>query len=187
MSNTRWAVRSKVKALKKIAKPEAGEFAPYTIIYIGLLPDDGLILQHLEDNLTTTSEFIRSLPAAKLSYRYAADKWTIKEILAHLIDDERIYAYRALRFARNDQTELPGFEQDEYARESGANERTIDELLAEFAVVRNATIALFASFDEQVLTRKGVASGNVMSVRAAAYHIAGHELRHVNIIKERYL
>jgi uncharacterized damage-inducible protein DinB len=173
--------------MKIIPKPEPDEYAPYTIMYIGLLPDDGLILKHLEDNLAATTEFMRALPIETLTYRYAEGKWTIKEILAHLIDDERIYAYRALRFARNDQTELPGFEQDDYALESGANERSLDDLLEEFAIVRRSTIALFNSFDDHVLTRSGVASGNVMSVRAAAYHIAGHELRHVNIIKERYL
>ncbi|MGH9874348.1 MAG: DinB family protein [Pyrinomonadaceae bacterium] len=173
--------------MKIIAKPEAGEYAPYTMIYIGLLSDDGLILKHLQDNLTITSNFLGSLPEEKLSYRYAEGKWTIKEILAHLIDDERIYSYRALRFARNDNTELPGFEQDDYAVESGANERSLEDLLQEFAAVRNATISLFDSFADHVLTRSGSASGNVMSVRAAAYHIAGHELRHMNIIKERYL
>jgi uncharacterized damage-inducible protein DinB len=173
--------------MKTIPKPEAGEYAPYTIMYIQLLPDDGLILKHLEDNLRATTEFMRALPEESLTYRYAEGKWTIKEILAHLIDDERIYAYRALRFARNDQTELPGFEQDDYALESGANKRTLDDLLEEFAIVRRSTIALFESFDDHVLTRAGVASGNVMSVRAAAYHIAGHELRHLNIIKDRYL
>jgi uncharacterized damage-inducible protein DinB len=173
--------------MKTIPKPEPGEYAPYTIMYIGLLPDDGLILKHLEDNLRATTDFMRALPQEKLYYRYVEGKWTIKEILAHLIDDERIYAYRALRFARNDQTELPGFEQDAYAVESGANERSLDDLLEEFAAVRKSTIALFNSFDDRVFTRSGVASGNVMSVRAGAYHIAGHELRHLNIIKERYL
>lgn len=173
--------------MKTIPKPEPGEYAPYAIMYIGLLPDDGLILKYLEDNLRTTTDFMRALPHEKLYYRYAEGKWTIKEILAHLIDDERIYAYRALRFARNDQTELPGFEQDAYAVESGANERSLDELLEEIAAVRKSTIALFNSFDDRVLTRHGVASGNVMSVRAIAYHIAGHELRHLNMIKERYL
>jgi uncharacterized damage-inducible protein DinB len=173
--------------MKIIPKPEAGEYAPDTIMYIGLLPDDGLILKHLEENLTSTSDFLRSLSEEKLSYRYAEGKWTIKEILAHLIDDERIYSYRALRFARNDKTELPGFEQDDYALHSGANERTLEDLLHEFATVRHATISLFESFNNQALTRVGVASGNVMSVRAAAYHIAGHELRHLNVIKERYL
>ena len=173
--------------MKIIAKPEEGEYAPYTIMYIGLLPDDGLILKHLQDNLAATTDFIRALPEEKLSYRYAEGKWTIKEILAHIIDDERIYTYRALRFARNDQTELPGFEQDNYALESHADDRTVEALLKEFAAVRNSTITLFDSFDSQALTRAGVASGNVMSVRAAAYHIAGHELRHMNIIRERYI
>jgi hypothetical protein len=92
-----------------------------------------------------------------------------------------------LRFARNDKTELPGFGQDVYALESGANDRSIEDLLQEFATVRSATISLFDSFDSEALMRIGIASGNVMSVRAAAYHIAGHELRHMNIIKERYL
>lgn len=173
--------------MKTIPKPEPGEYAPYAIMYIGLLPDDGLILKHLEDNLRATTEFLRALPDEKLTYRYAEGKWTIKEILAHHIDDERIYTYRALRFARNDKTELPGFEQDNYARESGANERSLEDLLDEFAAVRRSTIALFASFNEHMLTRTGVANGNVMSVRAIAYHLAGHELRHMNIIKERYL
>ncbi len=174
-------------SMRMIEKPAAGEYAPYTIIYIGLLPDDGRVLEHLRENLQTTTDFILSLPEDKLTYRYARGKWTIKEILVHIIDDERIYAYRALRFARNDQTELAGFEQDDYAFYSGANARDIGDVLVEFATVRNSTIALFDSFESEALTRSGVASGNNMSVRAAAYHIAGHELRHLNIIKERYL
>ncbi len=173
--------------MKKITKPQAGEYAPYTIMYIGLLPDDGLVLQHLQNNLQATKALILSLPEEKLLYRYAEGKWTIKEILAHLSDDERIYAYRALRFARNDKTELPGFEQDDYARYSGANARTREDLLEELATVRNATISLFESFGDEALLRAGMADGKIMSVRAAAYHIAGHELRHINIIKERYL
>src|SRR5215212_8341921 len=173
--------------MKKIEKPKEGEYAPYTIMYIGLLPDDGLVLKHLEDNLKATRDFILSLPEGKLAYRYAEGKWTIKEILAHVIDDERIYAYRALRFARNDRTELPGFEQDEYALHSGANGRDVKDLLDELTTVRRATLSLFEGLDGAALTRAGVADGKIMSVRAAAYHIAGHELRHVNIIRERYL
>ena len=173
--------------MKKIDKPKEGEYAPHAIMYIGLLPDDGLVLKHLEDNLIATKDFILSLPEEKLTYRYAEGKWTIKEILAHISDDERIYAYRALRFARNDKTELPGFEQDDYAIYSGANERDIKDILEEFTTVRDATISLFDGFNSEAFTRAGVANGNIMSVRAAAYHIAGHELRHMNIIKERYL
>jgi uncharacterized damage-inducible protein DinB len=173
--------------MKKIEKPAEGEYAPYTIMYTGLLPDDGLVLQHLADNLQATKDFILSLPAEKLTFRYAGGKWTIKEILLHIVDDERIYAYRALRFARNDKTELPGFEQDDYAMHSAANERDIKDILKEFATVRRATISLFEGLEGEALLRAGVADGKVMSVRAAAYHIAGHELHHVRIIRERYL
>ena len=173
--------------MRMIEKPAEGEYAPYTITYIWLLPDDGLVLEHLRENLLTTTDFILSLPEDKLTYRYAQGKWTIKEILVHIIDDERIYAYRALRFARNDKTELAGFEQDDYAIYSGANARHIKDILVEFATVRNSTIAFFNGLENEALTRSGVADGNNMSVRAAAYHIAGHELRHLNIIRERYL
>jgi uncharacterized damage-inducible protein DinB len=173
--------------MKRIQKPAEGEYAPYAIMYIGLLPDDDLVLQHLQDNLKTVLNFIRSLPAEKLTYRWAAGEWTIKEILGHIIDDERIYCYRALRFARNDTTELPGFEQDDYVAYSGANQRDLEEILAEYTAVRQATLTFFNSLEDQTLTRAGVANGHLMSVRAAAYHLAGHELHHLESIKENYL
>ena len=173
--------------MKYIPKPKTGEYAPYTIMYIDLLPDDGLILDHLQDNLETTIKFVRSLAEKKLTCRHAENEWTIKEILVHIIDDERIYCYRALRFARNDATELPGFEQDEYVPYSAANDREIGAIIEEFASVRKATISFFKNLDEEALKRRGIGSGNIMSVRAAAYHIAGHELHHINSIKENYL
>ncbi len=173
--------------MKLIPKPSPGEYAPYTIMYIGLLPDDGLILKHLHDNLTQTIEFIRSFPEEKLVQPHTKGEWTIKEILVHIIDDERIYAYRALRYARNDSTELPGFEQDDYVPHSKANERDLEEIFEELTAVRQATITLFKSFGEAALTRKGIGSGNIMSVRAAVYHIAGHELHHMDSIRENYL
>ncbi|MCB0173157.1 MAG: DinB family protein [Anaerolineae bacterium] len=169
-----------------IPKPQEGEYAPYTIMYIGLLPDDGRVLAHLQDNLQTMLSFIRSFPAERLTYRWAEGEWTIKEILVHVSDDERIYAYRALRFARGDATELPGFEQDEYVPYSKANERDIEDILAEYSSVRQATLTLFKSFDADALKRAGVSNDHVMSVRAAAYHIAGHELHHLNSIRENY-
>lgn len=172
--------------MKLIPKPKTGEYAPYTVMYIDLLPDDGLILQYLQDNLDNTFRFVGSLADDKLSYRHAEGEWTIKEILVHIIDDERIYCYRALRFARNDTIELPGFEQDEYVPYSAANDREIGAIIEEFASVRKATISFFKSLDEEALKRKGIGSGNIMSVRAAAYHIAGHELHHINSIKENY-
>lgn len=172
--------------MKLIPKPPEGEYAPYTIMYIGLLPDDGLVLKHLENNLEATSRLMRSLPKALLTHRLADNEWTIKEILVHIIDDERIYAYRALRYARNDTTELPGFEQDEYVPYSMANVRSLDAILHELAAVRRSTIALFESFDDTALQRRGIGSGNIMSVRAAAYHIAGHELHHIDSIRQNF-
>jgi hypothetical protein len=105
----------------------------------------------------------------------------------HLIDMERIYSYRALRFARNDQTILPGFDADKYILHSGANERDISDLLNEFEAVRHSTIALLNGFAGEALLRTGVMNGHPVSVRALAYHIAGHELHHVDVIKDRYL
>lgn len=172
--------------LKIIPKPKANEFAPYTIMYIDLVPNDGLVLDHLRRNLETTIQFVRAIPEENLTIRHKAGEWTIKEILVHIIDDERIYCYRALRYARNDSTELPGFEQDDYVPYSRANERPIDEILEELAAVREATITFFQSVDDDALLRKGVGSGNTMSVRAAVYHIAGHELHHIESIKENY-
>ena len=173
--------------MRTIEKPKEGEFPQYAIIYIGLLPDDGLLLKHLQDNFIAIKELILSLPEEKLLYRYAKDKWTIKEILVHIIDDERIYAYRALRFARGDKTELPGFDQDDYALSSRANERSIENIFEEYEAVRSATIALFNGLPKDSFMRRGIANRNKATVRALAYHIAGHELHHINIIKEKYL
>jgi uncharacterized damage-inducible protein DinB len=173
--------------MKIISKPQEGEYAPYTLMYIGLFPDDGLILQHMQDNLQLVKDLFGGLSEAKLTKRFAEGEWNIKEILTHVIDDERIYAYRALRFARNDPTELPGFDQEAYVIESNANERTIEDILEEYDAVRRATITLFESFNDAMFTRTGVANGHVMSVRAAVYHIAGHELHHINSMKQNYL
>jgi uncharacterized damage-inducible protein DinB len=172
--------------MKEIPKPIAGEFAPYASMYIDLLPNDNQVLSHLQANLQVMQEFILTFPPEKLTYRWAEGEWTIKEILVHIIDDERIYCYRALRFARNDKTELPGFEQDDYVTYSGANERTLADILDEYRAVRAATLTFFNSLEDNALTRSGVANGHVMSVRAAAYHLAGHELHHLNSIKENY-
>ena len=173
--------------MRPIEKPDAGEYPPYAIQYIGLLPDDGLVLDHLQRNFEVTRSFLLSRPEDQLLYRYAEAKWTIKEIVLHIADDERIYAYRALRFARHDTTPLPGFDQDEYTRYSAANQRTLNDLLGELETVRAATVSLYHGLGDDTLKRIGVASGKVMSVRAIAYHIAGHELRHRNIIRERYI
>lgn len=172
-----------------IQKPFPDEYPAYSEIYMELIPDDGLVLEHLKENLPKIKELIYSLPEEKLYYRYAPDKWSIKEILVHIIDDERIFSYRALRYARNDRTELHGFEQDDYAVVSKADERTLESIFYEYETVRNATISLFECLPENCFMRAGSSVGNInrRTVRALAYHIAGHEQRHINVIKERYL
>ena len=170
-----------------IQKPKAGEFPAYASMYIDLIPDDGKLLYHLSRNLKSSRDLVQSLPEQTLLHKYAEGKWTIKEVLVHIIDDERIYAYRALRFARNDRTELPGFDQDPYVYHSNANARSVESIIEEFEAVRLSTIALFNGFSDDVLLRRGIANNNEATVRALGYHIAGHELHHINIIKSKYL
>jgi uncharacterized damage-inducible protein DinB len=173
--------------MKLISPPNKNEYPEYAKMYIDLVPRDGLLLQQLHVNFLLTREMILPLPEETLLHSYAPGKWTIKEVLVHIIDDERIYAYRALSFARNENKPLPGFEQDEYAFYSEANNRTIQNIFEEYEAVRNATITLFNGMEETALMRSGIANNNKASVRALAYHIAGHELHHINIIREKYL
>jgi uncharacterized damage-inducible protein DinB len=173
--------------MKIILKPLPYEYDPYSIMYIKLLPDDGLVLKHLRTNAEVTTTLLLSLTSEQWMHRYAEGKWTIKEIVLHIIDDERIYVYRALRFARNDKTELPGFDQDPYVAASRANERSVESLLEEYRSVRNATLSLFENFPDDVWMRSGTANNHSVTVRALLYHLAGHELHHLNIIKEKYL
>jgi uncharacterized damage-inducible protein DinB len=173
--------------MRKIEKPKEGEYPAYAVMYMKLIPDDGMLLKHLGDGFDSVKKLILSLSGDKLLYRYANNKWTIKEVLVHLIDDERIYAYRALCFARNEKTPLPGFEQDDYIASSNANHRNIENILQEYEAVRNATIAFYEGLDDVALLRSGIANNNKATVRALGYHIAGHELHHLNIIKEKYL
>jgi DinB superfamily len=175
--------------MRYIQKPFPGEYPAYSSIYMDLIPNDGMVLKHLKDNFIKIKELIYSIPEERLYYRYAKDKWTIKEILVHIIDDERIFSYRALRYARNDKTELPGFEQDDYVIWSGANERSLESIFEEYETVRNASISLFEWLPDDCFLRTGTSTGNLneRTVRALAYHIAGHEQRHVKIIKERYI
>jgi uncharacterized damage-inducible protein DinB len=173
--------------MRLIDKPNPGEYSPHAIAYISLLPDDRRVLEHMQNNFEIVKSLILTLPADKLYYRYAPGKWSMKEVLVHIVDDERIYAYRTLRIARNDKTPLPGFEQDDYVPYSKADERSVESILAEYAAVRTSTILLFDSFNDDDLLRIGFANNSPMSVRAAAYHIAGHEMHHLNLTRERYL
>ncbi|HMH20121.1 MAG TPA: DinB family protein [Puia sp.] len=172
-----------------IFKAKPGDYPAYAEMYMKWLPDDGLILQHLKDNFISTKELIYSLPGDRLYHRYGEGKWSIKEVLVHIVDDERIFAYRALRFARNEQMSLTGFDQDAYVRYSEADSRALDNIFEEYEAVRNATIALFNGLPENSLDRMGHGTGtfNNATPRALLYHIAGHEQHHIHLIRERYL
>jgi uncharacterized damage-inducible protein DinB len=175
--------------IRKIFKAKPGDYPEYAEMYMKWLPDDGRILKHLEDNFYAVKQFIFSLPPDKLLYRYQPGKWSIKEILVHIIDDERIFSYRALRFARNEKQNLIGFDQDSYAYFSRADERDLESIFEEYEAVRRATIALYKGLPEEALDRMGHGTGtfNDATVRALVYHIAGHEQHHINLIKEFYL
>jgi len=176
-----------------IEKPKKEEYPEYSEMYMKLLKDDGMVLQNMKDSFIKIKNFIYELPEEKLHYRYDEGKWTIKEILVHIIDDERIFAYRALRYGRNDNTPLHGFEENNYAKYSYANDRSLKSIFEEYESVRNATLSLFQNLPEDAFMRSGGGIDddgsiiNVRTVRALAYHLAGHELSHIKIIKERYL
>ena len=166
--------------------PHENEYAPYYGRYISLVPEGNFFLL-LDKQFDETLGFLRNLTAKQAGTRYESDKWSIKEVLGHVIDTERIMSYRALRIARADETPLPGFEQDPYVRAANFDSRAVDDLLAEFQVVRAATKSLFRSFDEKAIGRRGTASTFPVTVRALAYIVAGHERHHMNILKTRYL
>jgi hypothetical protein len=162
------------------------EFAPFYKNYITELGDVDLI-ETLTDSHNLLVEIIRKLPEEKLNYSYAKGKWTIKEMLQHLMDTERIMSYRALRFSRNDQTEIPGFDEDFYVENSNGRTRTKESLQNEFSLVRNSTIALFNSFSDKMITKTGNANNNKMSVRALGFIISGHQMHHLKVLQEKYL
>jgi hypothetical protein len=163
------------------------EYASFYQGYIQLAAEGLAIENALKQSFEAFFSYFNYLNEDMASYSYAPGKWTLKEVLVHCLDTERIMSYRALRFARNDQTELPGFEQDDYVPQSNTNSRKLSDILQEYKALRQSTIHLFKSFNDDVLKRTGVANGNSMSVRAVGFMISGHELHHLNVCKERYL
>jgi hypothetical protein len=145
------------------------------------------ILAILEELKDTTSELLKSIDEKKSMYAYAEGKWTIKEIIGHLADSERVFAYRALRFGRNDKTVLSPFEQDDYIAAGNFNNRSIDSLAKEFRLIRESNIELFKSFGKKELERHGFSGKTEFTVESLLYIIAGHEIHHIKIIKEKYL
>ena len=169
-----------------VNRPEANEYDPYYQKYISLVNGDD-VLNALEQQLETTLSTLRGISEADADSRYAPGKWSIKELVGHLIDSERIFAYRALRFARNDQTPLPGYEQDDYIRNAAFEKCKLSDLANELEHVRKSNLHLFRHLDEEAWKRRGVANDAEISVRALAYIMAGHELHHMGILKTKYL
>jgi hypothetical protein len=174
-----------MKSIQLIAaRPESNEYAPYYGKYISLVPD-GDVLVTLERQAPETAALL-ARPEADGDFRYAPGKWSLKESLGHVIDSERVFCYRALRFARNDKTPLAGFEQDDYVKDGPFGYCSLADLVEEFASVRNATVSMFRALDESAWTRRGVANNNEVTVRALAYIIAGHELHHRGLFQQKY-
>ena len=167
------------------ARPEPAEYASFYHAYIASVPD-GDVVELLRTGGRELADAIARIPEARGGHRYGPDKWTIREVIGHLIDAERIFAYRALRIARGDQTLLPGFDENEYVKSASSDQRTLADLAHELAVVRESSVLLFESFPDEVWTRTGNANGKAMSVRALAYVVAGHPRHHLRILRERY-
>ncbi len=166
-------------------RPEATEYAEYYANYISKVPGTD-VLGVLESQRLQMAQSFAGRSDRDGSFRYAPGKWTVKEVLGHVTDCERIYCYRALRIARGDQTPLPGFEQDDYVRSGAFGERKLEDLVEEFGTVRGASISLFRSFREEVWPRRGLANQKEVTVRALAFITAGHQMHHRIILEERY-
>jgi len=169
----------------KKSQLKADEYNYFYATYLNAIGDVEL-LEALHKGSEDFNALVDSLPSDKLNHRYAVDKWTITEVLQHIIDTERVFQYRAFRFSKNDQTPLPGFEQNDYVLEGESNRSKV-ELLNEYNSVREATISLFKGMPLNKLGRVGSASGMPWSVAAIGFVISGHQKHHINIIQERYL
>ena len=169
-----------------IKRPGPGECDAYYDRYIGRVPD-GDLLDTLGQGVAETRSALAGLSVERETFRYEPGKWSVREVIGHILDSERPFAYRALAFARRDPAPYPSFEQEEYAAASNAHERPLADLLAEFAAVRDANVRMFSGFGDEVWDQRGVASGYEFTVRSLPYIIAGHEIWHRGVLRERYL
>lgn len=169
-----------------LSRPDPSEHAPYYSVYIDRVPD-GDVVATLTAQMQATQALLTDVPPERETFRYAPGKWSLRDVVGHLIDVERTFALRALWFAREAGSPLPAFEQDEWAERSNAGERPLAELMAEWAAVRDAGVHMFRSFGADVAKRVGVASGLEFTVRSIPWIIVGHELHHRRLIEERYL
>ena len=166
-------------------RPEQGEFAPYYNTYIRLVPGDDVV-SHLSAQLAETLPLLRSISEDKSLYRYAEGKWSIRQIIGHLIDGERVFGYRALCIARGETQNLPGFDENEYMPNAPYENVELEDLLSEFRLVRLSNIAMMRNFDDDAWTRVGTANGTPVTVRALAFIMVGHVRHHMGVLRERY-
>lgn len=167
-------------------RPDKNEYAEYYHKYVTYVPD-GDIRDVLEDQLNSTITFLSNIDEEKSKLRYAPGKWSMREVLGHIIDSERVFAYRALRFSRGDDKPLQGFDENLYIHNSNYDSTNFSRLIEEFSLIRQSTVALFTCLRDEQWLKKGNASGYYVTVRGLAYIIAGHTEHHLNVIKERYL
>jgi hypothetical protein len=167
-------------------RPEKDEYNEYYETYISLVPETDIV-SVLENQIDAIEKLVGEIPEEKGTFAYAEGKWTIKDMLGHLSDGEKLFAYRALRISRADKTPIEGFEQDGYVENGNFNRRTLADLTEEFVSLRKANLYFFKNLDDTAWVRRGTASGYPFSVRALAYICAGHVRHHVNVLKTRYL
>ncbi|MFL5608054.1 MAG: DinB family protein [Gemmatimonadaceae bacterium] len=167
------------------ARPDATEYAPFYANYVAAVPEADVV-SALRNSGQEITAALSAIPESRGGFRYADGKWSIRELIGHVIDAERIFTYRALRLARGDSTPLPAFEENEYVRVAGSDARTVADLVDELRAVRESTVRMFASFPEEAWTRTGTVSGRPASVRALAYITAGHARHHLAILRDRY-
>lgn len=172
--------------MSRTLRPDGAEFSPYYAGYVARVPD-GDIVETLRAQVDATLALARSLAEERGSHRYAADKWSIRQVLGHMADTERIMGYRALCVARGDSTSLPGFDENAYVARARFDERTLASLADDLALVREATVRLLSPLNDEELARAGSANGAPITARALAWIIAGHERHHLSILRERYL
>ena len=169
-----------------MARPNREDYSGFNETYVSLVPEEDII-QAFRESVKSTDEFLKSIPKEKYEYYYAPGKWTIKQMLQHVIDAERVFAYRALCIARGEKQNLPGFDENQYAAAADGNQRDFSDLVEEFRTVRNSNIMMFEKFTPEMMNGRGLSNNNSITVLSLGYIIVGHWRHHQRILRERYL
>jgi uncharacterized damage-inducible protein DinB len=171
--------------MANVGHPDPAEYAPFYASYVGNVTEDDVVAA-LEAQARATAELLARVDEEKAAHRYAPEKWSVKQIVGHVTDGERVFAYRALAIARGDQNSLPGFDENDYMRNVDFDRRSLRELAEEYAAARAATLAMFRGFSDEAWQRRGTANNAGVTVRALAHIVLGHERHHLKVLRERY-